>query len=63
MSTDQLLREALERIAQLETALSDLVSWFPDKPRHEWCLPAGEYGADDAVAAAKAALKTEKGDT
>ena len=40
-------------------ALSDLLSWFPEKPAHEWRIEAGTQGADDAIAAARANL--EKG--
>ena len=48
------LREENER---LSTALGDLMTWFPEKPSDpEWRLKAGEYGADDAVEAARAAL-------
>jgi hypothetical protein len=47
-------------VERLRDALSDLVSWFPDKPSQpEWRIRAGEHGADDAVAAARAALSTE----
>lgn len=38
-------------------ALADLVSWFPEtKPVPEWKIRAGEFGADDAVEAARNAL-------
>lgn len=54
-----------ERIAQLEAenrrlreALTDLASWFDGGPSSygPWIIKAGEYGADDAVNAARAAL-------
>lgn len=39
----------------LKVALADLVSWFPEKPSEpEWRLRAGAFGADDALAAARA---------
>jgi hypothetical protein len=44
-------------VERLRAALRDLMTWFPDKPSPpEWRLPGGEYGADEAVAAARAAL-------
>ena len=50
-------REQAERIARLEAALTDLLSWFPDAPsKPEWRIPAGEHGADDAIAEARARL-------
>ena len=49
-----------ERMARLEEALGDLVSWFPDEPsKPEWRIAAGEYGADDAISAARRALSQE----
>jgi hypothetical protein len=43
--------------ARLRETLNDLMTWFPDKPSPpEWRLPGGKYGADEAVAAARAAL-------
>jgi DNA repair exonuclease SbcCD ATPase subunit len=50
--------EAAEaRVVELESALSDLLSWFPTEPSKPlWQLKAGEYGADEAVEAARAAL-------
>lgn len=49
------------RIGVLEGALEDLVSWFPETPPRKplWLIEAGEYGADDAVSAARAALSKE----
>lgn len=48
------------RVAELESVLADLVSWFPDKPEPpQWQIRAGEYGADDAIHAARAALAKE----
>jgi hypothetical protein len=54
-------REALAaENAALKAALNDLISWFPDKPTEpEWRIKAGEYGADDAIAAARAALQKD----
>lgn len=50
-------REQAERIARLEAALADLLSWFPDAPsKPEWRIPAGEHGADDAITEARARL-------
>lgn len=41
----------------MREALADLVSWFPEtKPVPEWKIRAGEFGADDAVEAARNAL-------
>jgi len=49
-------RLAAERDA-LREALVGLMTWFPDRLYWpEWRLPGGKYGADDAVAAARAAL-------
>ncbi len=43
-------------------ALEDLLSWFPEEPtKPEWRLEAGKNGADDAIAAARAALAQEGG--
>jgi hypothetical protein len=51
----------LAQINELETALDDLMSWFPDEAsKPKWELKAGEYGADDAVTAARAALAKAK---
>jgi len=48
---------ACKEIDRLREALGDLVSWFPEKaPEPEWRLKAGQYGADDAIEAARAAL-------
>ncbi len=48
------------RVSQIETALVDLMSWFPDKPSDpEWRIKGGEHGADGAVEFARAALATE----
>jgi hypothetical protein len=47
-------------IERLRAALRDLLSWFPDEPTEpEWRLKAGEYGADDALEAARAALEVK----
>ena len=52
------LTEAKAREGKLVEALRDLMTWFPDEPSQpEWRLTGGERGADDAVAAARAALK------
>ncbi len=46
------------RIAELERALKDLMSWFPAKPSDpEWRLRGELHGEDDAVEAARAALE------
>lgn len=51
-----------DEVRRLREALEDLISWFPEKPSQpEWRLPAGEFGANDAVAAARAALSPAKG--
>lgn len=51
------LRSLSARVGELEQALSDLVSWLPEKPAEpKWEFKAGEYGADDAVACARAVL-------
>ncbi len=56
------LRVAVEA-EQLGTALADLVSWFTKPVQGErglvWVIPAGQQGADDAVAQALAALQQE----
>jgi hypothetical protein len=45
---------------RLRVALADLVSWFPLKTRQQvWILDGGQYGADDAISAARAALNGE----
>ena len=47
----------------LKVALADLVSWFPEKPSEpEWRLKAGAFGADDALAAARALVTSGGGD-
>jgi len=52
----ELAKVRAERDA-LKTALDDLISWFPKKPSPpEWRIQGGQYGADDAVAAARALL-------
>jgi hypothetical protein len=54
-------RDALQaENERLRVALGDLMSWFQDRPQQPvWILKAGQYGADDAVAAARAALNKE----
>lgn len=56
------LRVAVEA-EQLGTALADLVSWFTKPVQGErglvWVIPAGQQGADDAVAQALAALQQD----
>ena len=56
------LRVAVEA-EQLGTALAELVSWFTKPVQGErglvWVIPAGQQGADDAVAQALAALQQE----
>lgn len=53
-STEATLRAENELMME---ALADLVSWFPEtKPVSEWKIRAGEFGADDAVEAARNAL-------
>jgi len=53
---DALLRLRAEN-ERLKEALDDLVSWFPEtKPVPVWKIRAGEFGADDAVEAARNAL-------
>ncbi len=55
-AADTLRALAAERYT-LREALADLMSWFPDKPSPpEWRFRGGEYGADEAVKAARAAL-------
>ena len=51
------------RADRVRAALTDLVTWF-DKPVQGergmvWVIRAGDQGADDAVAEALAALKSE----
>lgn len=42
---------------RLRSVFADLMSWFPDEPSPpEWRIEGGKYGADDAVADARAAL-------
>lgn len=50
------------RVAELETALSDLLSWFPDKPDHSWRIKAGAPGADAAIAKARALVAAMEND-
>ncbi len=51
------LRALVAERDRLRTALRDLMTWFPDRPSPpEWRLPGGKYGADEAVAEARAAL-------
>jgi hypothetical protein len=54
--------EALEaENKRLRSALADLISWFPEMPSPpEWRLKSGEYGADDAINAARSALKGDQ---
>jgi hypothetical protein len=48
-------------IERLHSALTDLVSWVPERPTSPvWQLEAGALGADDAIAAARAALGRDK---
>jgi len=45
-------------VEQLRDALVDLVSWFPESGPTDygpWIIKAGPHGADDAIAAARAA--------
>ena len=50
-------------IAGLRSVMEDLLSWFDDEPEpRQWVLPAGEYGADDAIKAARAVLSGRKPD-
>lgn len=51
-------KEATARAERLSDALHDLTSWFDGGPSSygPWIIKAGEYGADDAVTAARAAL-------
>ena len=51
--------QAADEIARLREALVDLVSWFDGGPSSygPWIIKAGEFGADDAVHAARAALQ------
>gem|GEM_PF-4611153 len=48
---------------RMRSVLADLVSWFTKPVRGErglvWVIPAGQQGADDAVAAAIAGLQQE----
>jgi len=56
------LLDAEARIADLEGALRDLLTWFPQKPSEpKWELKAGEYGADDAIQHARETLTPEGG--
>ncbi|MGR6533103.1 hypothetical protein [Brevundimonas sp. RM1] len=56
--------DALREDAAAWTALADLVSWFTKPVQGQngmvWVIPAGEQGADDAVASALAALQAEQ---
>jgi hypothetical protein len=48
-------------IERLHSALTDLVSWLPERPTSPvWQLEAGAHGADDAIAAARAELGRDK---
>jgi hypothetical protein len=59
-AADALERQASE-IERLHGVLADLVSWFDDGPSSHgpWIITSGAYGADDAVASARAALTGE----
>lgn len=58
-SDSAIMREAAAEIEKLRGALSDLLSWFPDKPTEpEWRIKAGGHGADDAITEARATLTT-----
>ena len=48
---------------RLRDALGDIVSWFSGGPSRygPWIIEAGEYGADDSVEAARAALAQNGG--
>ena len=57
----KVMREAADEIVSLKEALSDLLTWFPDDASpSEWRIKAGEYGADDAIEAARALFKEEE---
>lgn len=46
--------------AELRDAISDLMSWFPEKPSPpEWRIKGGDRGADEAVAAVRAILQEQ----
>lgn len=48
--TAEALAREFKRLKSVEEALTDLLSWFPDKPSDpEWRIKAGEYGADEAL--------------
>jgi hypothetical protein len=50
-------------VERLHGALTDLMTWFPARPSPpEWRLPGGKYGADEAIAAARAALGDNRHD-
>lgn len=58
-------QDARSRGKVLEEALCDLVSWFPESGPTSygpWIIEAGEWGADDAVAAARTALGNKETD-
>lgn len=58
--SDRELTTLRARVAKMEEALGDLLSWFPDCPSEpEWRLKAGRYGADDALAHARSLLTEE----
>jgi chromosome segregation ATPase len=54
------LNAAEEERDRLREALFDLASWFDGGPTTHgpWIIKSGEFGADDAVNSARAALKT-----
>ncbi|GEM_PF-2243082 len=56
--------DALREDSQAWGMLADLVSWFTKPVQGQngmvWVIPAGDQGADDAVAAALAALQAEQ---
>lgn len=60
-TAEEQLEKAREENKRLRETLADLMSWFPDDPSEpEWRIKAGRYGADDAIEAARAALKAQE---
>lgn len=61
VSLEAQLAASQAEAAALREALNDLTSWFPDEPsKPEWRIPAGKYGADDAIAQARALAGKQK---
>jgi TPP-dependent trihydroxycyclohexane-1,2-dione (THcHDO) dehydratase len=55
------LAEADKDAGRYLDTLDDLLSWFPEKPSHEWRIKAGEMGADADIANARKIIDAARG--